>query len=53
MDNNKLADLVSQIPERALLLMEDIDAAYINGINREQQKKQSNNNERSIEIKGG
>lgn len=34
--------------------MEDIDAAFVNaGINRDQQKKKSNTNERSTENKGG
>ena len=53
-DNYKLADLVSQIPERALLLMEDIDAVFVDpGVNRDQQKNQSDNNERSFGNKGG
>ncbi|KAF8816447.1 P-loop containing nucleoside triphosphate hydrolase protein [Phlegmacium glaucopus] len=42
-DDGILADLVNQIPDRALLLMEDIDAAFVDpGINRgDQQKKQN------------
>jgi len=55
-DNYKLADLVNQIPERALLLMEDIDAAFVDpGINRDQQRQQSNINGRNFgnKLEGG
>ena len=53
-DNYKLADLVNQIPQRALLLMEDIDAAFVDpGINRDLEKKPSNIHERNFGNKGG
>ena len=42
-DNSTFAELVSLLPERAILLMEDIDAAFVDlGINRDQQKPKIN-----------
>ena len=41
-DDNTLADLINQIPEKALLLMEDIDAAFVDpGVNRDDQQNKT------------
>ncbi|KAF8420910.1 BCS1 N terminal-domain-containing protein [Boletus edulis BED1] len=35
LDDTSLADLISDLPERCIALMEDIDAAFYHGLNRE------------------
>ena len=46
-DDGTLADLVNQIPDKALLLMEDIDAAFVDSsINRGDQQKNQDLNEK-------
>jgi len=51
-DDSTLANLISQIPEKALLLMEDIDAAFIDpGVNRGNQQNKAETG-KSITLSG-
>ena len=54
LDDTTLQEMISFLPERCIALMEDIDAVFVDpGVNRDQQKNQSDNNERSFGNKGG
>jgi mitochondrial chaperone BCS1 len=38
MDDNTLGDLIGELPDRCIALMEDIDAAFMHGLNREDEE---------------